>query len=238
MVRSKVLSTKELKASLVEQVKEKGIELVQKDFISIKPLSGLDEKIKLLLEEETLVFTSANAVNYIGKFLTNSQHRKKAYQVFCLGGKTKQAVLQNGFDEVQIKAEGENASALAEKIIDSGVKEVVFFCGSKRREELPSVLANAGIKVDELAVYETIERPFKYDEDFDGVLFFSPSAVSSFFSNNHLKETSVCFTVGETTADAVKQHTSNKIIISKEPSQEEIINEVITYFQNINQYND
>jgi uroporphyrinogen-III synthase len=81
-------------------------------------------------------------------------------------------------------------------------------------------------------IYETIETPQVSTEDIDGILFFSPSAVQSFFSVNQLKKETVCFSIGYTTAESVAGFTDNRIIISEAPSQEMILASVHFYFAN------
>jgi uroporphyrinogen-III synthase len=153
-----------------------------------------------------------------------------------LAGKTKQAILKVEQLKKKIIAEANNATNLAQKIIESGVKEIVFVCGNKRRDELPVLLNKAGIEIHELTVYETTKTPIVISEDFDAILFFSPSAVQSFFSVNQLKKNTACFAIGETTAGSISDVTNNRIIISKSPSQEEMLASVHFYFQNMNCY--
>ena len=58
---------------------------------------------------------------------------------------------------------------------------VTFFCGNQRRDTLPDKVRAAGIKVEELVVYETVELPLKVTDHYDAILFYSPSGVRSFF---------------------------------------------------------
>jgi uroporphyrinogen-III synthase len=121
---------------------------------------------------------------------------------------------------------------LASKIIHDGVTEIIFFCSNKRRDELPDILSEAGVRVYEIVVYETIETPF-ITEAVDGILFFSPSAVQSFFSMNQPGAGTVCFAIGETTAAAISERTSHQVITSEDPSQESMMARVESYFRNI-----
>lgn len=127
----------------------------------------------------------------------------------------------------------DNAKSLAQTIIQHGVEEIVFFCGNKRRDELPEILKAAGIKVHEVVVYETIETPVVTNDDVDAILFFSPSAVQSFFSVNQLKKNTVCFAIGQTTANSIADFTDNRIVITESPSQEMMLALVNFYFQNM-----
>jgi uroporphyrinogen-III synthase len=49
---------------------------------------------------------------------------------------------------------------------------------------------------------------------------------------NKLNPATVCFSIGQTTAEAVKHFTSNNVIISNNPSPEEILTTAQQYFCN------
>ena len=237
MAKYKVLSTKKLEPSLLKQAREKDIEIIEQEFISVKPIRS-PEKLKEIIRyaesgKQFIVFTSANAVEAVDKYMhVGDTYYVIAWKMFCLSGKTKQAILNAEFLEKDVICEAENATALAGKIIEQKVGQVVFFCGNKRRDELPSILRNAGITVHEVVVYETVETPVAVRDTIDGILFFSPSAVQSFFSVNQLKQDAVCFAIGQTTADSVVDYCDNKIIISESPSRETMLASVNFYFQN------
>jgi uroporphyrinogen-III synthase len=88
-----------------------------------------------------------------------------------------------------------------------------------------------GREVEEIIVYETIETPQKMSrKQYDGILFFSPSAVKSYFSVNKLNEEIKVFAVGKTTADSILQNDKREIITSEIPGQENTIDLVISHF--------
>src|SRR5882724_1442756 len=147
-----------------------------------------------------------------------------------MSGTTKK-MIQTYFGENVIMDEADNALSLAAKIIRDDIKNLVFFCGNQRRNELPNELASHHISVKELIVYETILTPQVVAGDHNGILFFSPSAATSFFSvNNPGKETTL-FAIGNTTADTIKKYSRNKIIVSNSPGKETLIENCIEYFQ-------
>lgn len=236
-----ILSTKKLSLSIIEQAKETGIYIIEHAFISVKPIATKEnhKQIKtavLTNKISDVVFTSANAVNVIKTYL----HEGETWQVpnwniFCISGKTKDA-LTPYIDPNSIMATAENSLTLARKIIGENRKEIIFFCGNERRDELPDTLKNAGITVHEIVVYETMSTPHKLENDLDGVLFFSPSAVKSFFSANELKKNVACFAIGPTTTASIKEHTDNKIVTSKGPTQEMMLAAINLYFENIKVY--
>ena len=63
----------------------------------------------------------------------------------------------------------------------------------------------------------------------DGILFFSPSGVESYFKLNSIKD-ETCFCIGETTAEALENKKVKNIIISEKPSVESVITQVIEYY--------
>ena len=68
------------------------------------------------------------------------------------------------------------------------------------------------------------------NEQFDAVLFLSPSGVESFFAANKLKDETVCCCMGTTTASALREKFSTaKIISPKEPSPESMIDAIVRY---------
>jgi uroporphyrinogen-III synthase len=236
MAKYKVLSTKKLLPSLVEQAKQNDIEIIEQEFISIKPVWA-EETCKRILGFAksgllNIALTSASAVDVLSRHLVaeNTPHVIE-WNIFCLSGKTRQAVQSAHFLQKNIAGEADNALDLAKKIIDSGVKEIIFFCGNKRREELPATLSEKGIKVHEVVLYETSEAPSTVNENFDGILFFSPSGVQSFFSANQLKKDTVCFAIGRTTAASITTFTKNKIVSSSAPDQADLLEEVIEHFK-------
>lgn len=238
MTKHKVLSTKGLDPSVIEKAKAHGIVIKEQEAIRIQPILTKEkwDEIFSILEKrlEHAVFTSSNAVTALKKYLNDFvNHLPPQWKIFCLSGKTKDLLVQNEEVFGTIEGTADNAGALAKVIISKGVKEVLFFCGSKRREELPAMLKRAGVQVHEVVVYDTVETPITMEEDFGAILFFSPSAVQSFFAANQLKENTVCFAIGQTTAESITPFTRAKVITSKAPTQEDLLNEVVTYFTNI-----
>ncbi|MGN6402685.1 MAG: uroporphyrinogen-III synthase [Flavisolibacter sp.] len=235
MAKHKVLSTKKLEPSLITQAKEYDIEIVEQEFISVRPIVSKEKQDEvahwLMNGDMDVVFTSANAVEAVKNYLDKNNSRN----FFCISGKTRSALLSYISNE-QIKTTAAYGKDLAQKIIELQAKEVIFFCGNRRRDELPNILKEVGIIVHEVIVYETIETPSLSTGDFDAVLFFSPSAVESFFFLNKLKKHTACFAIGETTANSIIDFADNKIIISKSPDQETLLASVQLYFENSNCY--
>jgi len=225
----KVLSTKWLDTAVCEILEHAGIELTEKNFIITEPLSNdllKEELASLAATQNIVVFTSRNAVYAVTRQVKNAIE----WKVCCISGKTKKKVLKY-FPAKQIIVTADDATALAKKIIAKGITKVIFFCGDKRRDELPATLQHAGIDVKEIVVYNTIETAEKMNEVFDAIVFFSPTAVKSFFSLNKPNKTTTFFAIGNTTATEIKKHTNSKIIIAGAPTQEALAATVIEYYK-------
>lgn len=233
---AKVLSTKKLSPSLIEQAKQYGIDIIEQEFITIQPIWSEEkyQEIKKWIEADIkhIVVTSANTADILnGYFRWKDNVHIPNWKIFSIAGKTKEHMLQH-FQQDDIMATADYGKDLAQKIVEQGIKEVVFFCGNKRRDELPTILKQHSIAVHEIVVYETVEVPSIATNNIDAVLFFSPSAVNSFFSVNQLEKKTVCFAIGTTTADSIADYTNNKVIISEAPSQERMLAAVRNYFEN------
>lgn len=225
-----ILCTRILEPMLVTKAAEKNILIDTIPFIKAAALQD-DEVINLLKEFSQkniyVVFTSAMAAEAVAQVAG----KNAAWKIFCIGGSTKEAVIKN-FLKSKIETSAKNASLLAEKIIaHKNIKEVIFFCGDQRMSDLPEKLSKAGIAVKETIVYKNIQLPKEVDENYHGILFFSPSAVHSFFSENTIAGDVILFAIGNTTASAIKTYCVNKILVSEWPGAESLINLMIENFE-------
>ena len=96
--------------------------------------------------------------------------------------------------------------------------------------ELPDALKEAGIKFNEIQVYDTSLQPQKIKTAVDAILFFSPSGVESYLKENKIGDKK-CFCIGTTTAEPLKEITEN-IIIAKQQTVENVIIQTINYYSN------
>jgi len=228
--RLKILSTKKLSRETIDKGSINDIEIDEVPFITTAQIKDDELKTRLrgfLQQNITAVFTSKNAVAAFEQIV----NAELPWKIFCIGQSTKKVVAKL-FGEEKISGTADNASALADVILqDPEIKKVYFFCGKQRREELPQKLNTADIEVEEIIVYETLETPQKISrKNYDGVLFFSPSAVKSFFSLNKINENTQIFAIGKTTADAIGHHTDKELIISGIPSEENMVEQVLSHF--------
>lgn len=233
----RILSTRPLDAGLIEEAAAQGIVLDMRSFIETHPIA--DETLSLRIRELsghplTAIFTSMNAVEAVAGHLSPlpvTMPITLPWKIFCLGYATRTLVRENFGEEVSAGAD--SAGALADFIIRQGsIGEVFFFCGDQRREELPDKLQKQGIRVNEVIVYTTTQVPHKMDTPYDAIVFFSPSAVHSFFSANPLPAAATTlFAIGQTTAAAIRDYCANQTITSLSPDKTTLIRQVIDYFK-------
>lgn len=226
-----ILSTRPLDGALIEKAAFQKITIDTVSLINIKKhvTNEVVKKIELLSRETaTVVFTSMNAVEILVELLPVNALIPH-WNIYCIGGATFTLVKKYWpYDHVAYTAK--DATELAQRIIADKIEKIVFFCGNKRREELPGLLQQANIVVDELIVYETIETPEVVVKNYDGILFFSPSAVYSYFSGNTPSEKTILFAIGNTTANAIKQFSRNSIIVSDFPAKDQLVDKALNYF--------
>ncbi|WP_162946644.1 uroporphyrinogen-III synthase [Chitinophaga barathri] len=238
----RILSTKPLPQDLVHTAAQHGIAIVAQAFIDVQPVITGDMRKRILELSSAggvLVFTSPNAVKFVTSVWMHSENANNLaarHRVYCLEGATRQAV-EERMRNVVIEGTGANSLELAKRIVKDGIADkVIFFSGNIRRPDLPDHLQENGIGLEEMVVYHTVETPAALNEDYDGILFFSPSSVRSFFTSNSLPAGTVCFAIGGTTAAAIGMFTNNRVITSPGPSVAKLVETAIFYFDNINCY--
>jgi uroporphyrinogen-III synthase len=170
------------------------------------------------------IFTSKNGVKSYLRHLTNKpKYSISEIKCFCVGQKTRSFLEENGLKVVKMV---ENALELAIFITKHYEKEqFLIFTGNRNRPELRTILSKENIHFKEVEVYQTSLQPQQFNEQFNGLLFFSPSGVESFRLKNDIGNTPV-FCIGETTAREARKY-SEHVIIAEEPTVDSVIELVI-----------
>jgi uroporphyrinogen-III synthase len=230
-----ILCTRPLSRELIHMAGQMGFRIDIVPFIKTEQFDSeeLATRIQSLsLQTITAAFTSINAAEAV---ICQLNGFKPLWRIFCLGNTTRDTLVQY-FGQEAIAGFANNASLLADTIIKAGnAGDIVFFCGDQRRDELPSILISNRIAVEEVTVYRTITLANNIDREYQGILFFSPSAVAGFFSKNTIPVQTILFAIGETTAATIKKYTNNIIIVADEASKEDLVNKMIKYYQVLDQ---
>ncbi|SHL72225.1 uroporphyrinogen-III synthase [Flavobacterium chilense] len=215
-----ILSTKILSPLQKQELTKAGLELIEADFIKTE-----NKPFELKNLNESLIFTSQNAVHSVLSHPKSEELKSK--NVYCVGLKTKILLSENGFNVIAYTG---YASDLAEIItLIYRNESYTFFSGNLRRDTLPNALKEAGIKLNEIQVYDTSLQPQKIKANPEAILFFSPSGVESYLKDNTINK-QLCFCIGETTAEALHKITKN-IIIADQPTVEDVIEDVLQEYK-------
>lgn len=219
---------------MLDQAAQKGVRIDTLSFIKTEAIRdpALTRRVRQLGSQPlTAVFTSMNAVEAVAAHLGHPDlavFRETPWSIFCIGAATRRQVEK---DLGPATGTAPSASELAAVVLERRPSEVFFFCGDQRREELPDQLTAAGIRVNEIITYRTTQTPHHIENTYDGIVFFSPSAVHSFFTVNTLPEKTPLFAIGRTTADAIRSYADNPVITSATPEKESLVKQIIDYFQ-------
>lgn len=227
--RLAILSTRSLLGDLLKRAATAGLDIEVIPFIEIRHKKEAELKARLerfSTQSLCAIFTSSHAVESVMDMLPAAP---KGWTIACLEGATKDVVREHWKEEA-IVATASDAAGLAQKL-EGNEATLVFFCGDLRRNELPDALNKAGRAWEQLVVYETIAKPQQLDKSYAAVLFFSPSAVQSFFTRNAVPASVLLFTIGRTTAGSIGKDIPNKIIVSPQPLAATLIDTLITYFR-------
>jgi len=218
-----ILSTKTLSQSDRERLLQAGVRLVSYDAISITPLDFQSAKVI-----PHAIVTSKNAARLV---------LEKGIEVgnwYCVGDKTEAILIEKG---QQVVEKAQNAFDLAQRIIKGHHQNrLVFFCGQSRRNELPYELTKTQIPFEEIVVYRTQLIPKKFNQTFYGILFYSPSGVRSFTTENRLESPTFAFCIGQTTAQEAKKYT-DKIIVAKQSTVSHTVASTAQHIRNTSTWN-
>lgn len=192
----RLLSTKLLSPQEVEAFAALGFQVESLPLIRVQ----LSETIEAFPQADFAIFTSRNAVEAVLKVPTAKA--QAPHRAFCVGEKTRKRLEKAGWEVI---ASFGYAQQLANYLVEQYASySFVFFCGESRMETLPEQLKAHGMPCHECLTYTTELTPQKLHKPYDGLLFFSPSAVKSFLKENRfVGEKIIC--IGSTTQGAIPQ---------------------------------
>lgn len=216
-----VYSTKVLSQDQLKSFHSK-IGVLMSDFITVRS-NRLKPKV-VSKKIKNVVFTSKNAVKAL---LENFSVVELDFEtIYCVGRRTKRIIEKRIGKVANVENSAEKlANYLVENLKE---KEVTFFSGDKRRDELPVILKKNGISVTEVESYKTLLSPKKIEEKVNAVLFFSPTGIESYLKENKSEDIPV-FCIGNTTANFAQKFFKN-VYVAKHQTVESVIESVNQYF--------
>lgn len=219
----RILSTKKLETNQKQFLLNAGHTIVEANFIETVSKSFELEKIN-----DYLIFTSQNAVKSILK--NKCKNLLLNIPCVCVGRKTKQTLEKNGFKVIECTDYASELGAiLKEKYFNNSF---TFFSGNLRQDTIPIAMQSSTIFFNEIKVYNTLLTPHKITTIADGILFYSPSGIKSYLKENTITN-EICFCIGITTAQSLKNNTKN-VVIAEQPTVENVIIQTINYFKKNN----
>ena len=219
MIRS-ILITKaqEDQGVLADYCKTHNIEIVYHSFLSFSPI-----ELKKFPTSEVLFFSSKRAVDYFLKQTKISENTAVA----CIGESTKIHLNSKG---IPVDFVGENAGQ--PEVIS---QELAAWLGDRTitvvlaKESKKSILTQLNSsKISCCIVYETIINSKIIEQQFDCIVFTSPSNAEGFLKENTISETTKVIAWGETTKHYLMKNKLTVWNTLKSASEEELIEIVKT----------
>lgn len=225
----KILSTKSLDSETIRMASDRGFVLSCADFIKIKPIPRPKEFLNNYFFD-AVVFTSFNAVrNFITDHLTQQICIDK--YILSLSGKTADAL--RGFD-IFPDFIADNSEEIGNHILScKELSSVLHPCSNLRLDNLNMKLKNSVISYYPMVVYETVNLyPTHITDQFDVIMFFSPSGIECFLQANELSTKTLYCCIGSTTAHTLeKMNDSLQIITAQKPNPVHMIYAIEDYYK-------
>lgn len=236
---------------LMERLSLSGAEVLACPCIEIIPpddLSPLEERLRHLKNYDWILFTSRNAVDAVVSILTRKRWDARQFgdcRIAAVGAATARKLEKNRLYADLIPPES-MGRALAQSLLDRGEvagKRFLFPASEIAREELPSLLQEAGGSVDRITAYRTVT----YREEWpcigrlksmtpSAICFSSPSAARGFLEKlgdaefRRVTGQAVSFSIGKTTTAALKDLGIERIQQAEMPSMENLFEAIRDYF--------
>lgn len=207
----KILSTRILEPAIINEAGRNGILIDCVPFIDIryKRVADIRQQLGKINAGDTFIFTSQHAVQAAVDILKNLENK-----TYCISGATCDAVRQTALKVIATAGYASDLVNLIEINKDTGY---VLFCGDKRLPTIPNFLQQRQLKLSEVVCYENIASPKKVEQHYEGVMFYSPSGVDSYFKLNRAAPHQKYYCIGNTTAKAISNYSRGNIIIAEKP---------------------
>lgn len=185
-----------------------------KDFITIENV----ETQPFFLQNKSLIFNSTNAVRAF--FENGFQPKAEFNKIYVVGKKTEETLRGFGFNSNKIF---KNINELSSFIIQEKPEEAfLHFCGNLTLPVLENTLLEHQVSYQKIKVYHTQLLYPEISENYDAIVFFSPSGVRSFAKLNSLTGMTL-FAIGYTTEKELVKYTQREIFASQENNLEDLL---------------
>jgi uroporphyrinogen-III synthase len=207
-------------SGLAEALREVRAEVREHPLVSFRPpenWTALDDALKQRSRYGSLALTSPRAAAAVADRIRACEITWLAGhnpRVWAVGGATAEALqgvlgpVQGSYPESHFDESA--AERLARAMLSAGAAGPVLFpCGDKRRDELPTILRANGLEVDEVICYGTVlASPRQARAAIEGatmVVVASPSVVQLLVESCSPSELPALVAIGPTTASAARR---------------------------------
>lgn len=220
-----ILFTTQLKKDRLAALQSSGFSLEAVPFITFEYVIPAMWISQLPDQTDAWIFTSKKAVKAIKPAINDM---KVPNHIFAVGTKTAEKLEKLNL-EVTIPDEY-NVAALAKKMKDLNLKNVIHFCGNLKAGDLQKLLGK-GTNLTSVEVYRTKLAPHTLNiSNYDGIVFMSPSAVESFSKHNDVDGKAKVFCIGTTTQEAAKEAGFKNCITPEYSTLDSLTESIQTYF--------
>jgi uroporphyrinogen-III synthase len=221
-----LVSTKKLSHELLEALTVANIQVIQEDFI--RRTVAIPQNLLVSSFSTTVVFTSKMGVRAWIEIVKKFHLDINRYSIYCLSHRTKALAVEHGLRVIGI---GNDATSLTDAILkDKSIDRITYICGNRRRDELPNKLRSNGLEVQEIVAYKTELTPTVMRPGYQGILFFSPSAVESYYVLNQDTDCTA-FCLGHTTAHEAQRIGFSKVQIADSSTPESLVEKIIHFYK-------
>ena len=162
---------------LIKNLNLKNINFIKSPLLKIKPINLNKSQISEIKSADTLIFTSANAVNFTKKYI-----RSFPKKIFCVGDDTKMACLKNNMKN--ISASNGNINNLIRLIIKKNKdkrKKIIYISGKQTSVKLTLILKSKKFNIKKVVAYES-QKITSWDKSILNKIKFNQISYISFFS--------------------------------------------------------
>lgn len=215
-----LVSTRILSDLSAARIRRAGLQLIEAELITTEPIPFQMPDMSLFSH---IAFTSSRAVSAWFHVSDTAGLIPAA-----ISGKTLQ--LLASYTHIDVVS-AVNARQLAQALHHSAngkILSVLHPCSNIRLPDLEQELQKFGHRYSPLPVYKTMDKPQQFSVNPAAVLFFSPSAVNVYFSENSFHPQTCYACIGSTTAASVlDQFPEAIVLIPEEPDPELLVNMTI-----------
>ncbi|MDL1913754.1 MAG: uroporphyrinogen-III synthase [Bergeyella sp.] len=215
----KILFTKKFEHSTIFEKMGYGSQFDCTEVITIE----IRKKQPFPLKDHSLIFSSIHGVKsfFASRFKPNNNYpEKKINKIYTVGPRVKHELQMRGFPPFRTFPA---AAELKDFIIKNAPKEnFLHFCGNLSPSLFDKKQPLQSIGYKKIEMYTTkLLFPFIH-EQYDALVFFSPSGVRSYVKHNSLEGKKI-FSIGKTTENELKKFTRNLIFTSKKSNLEDLL---------------